>query len=213
MLVFGVSPLIRQFILVRGSFLITAVTIPVCFFLFPRTFDLWPSVVPYFFPLFVLGAIMSYHYERIQGPIARGFWLSGLLAVACMAVSLVVPYAPPKYFARHFNVSVLAGLQSVLSGFFKVFLALFFWGLLVKCERWQSRLLDLIATYSFGIYFVHSYFLVLGLALYSTFWPPPGTLAFLVTLAYCYSVPLVSLGISMLIKRLAPRYSRYIAGV
>jgi len=213
MLVFAASPLIRKFIRLRGASVITVVTIAVCFFLFPRTFSLWPSVVPYFVPLFVLGATMSYHYEHIQGRIARAVWLWGLFALAYMAASIVVPYAPPRYVAKHLNVSILAGVQSVCSGFFKVFLALFFWGLLIKCEHWKSRFLDLFATYSFGIYFVHSYFLMVGLVSYSTLWPPAGPLSISVTFAYCFIVPLVSLGIAMLVKLAIPRYSRYVAGV
>ena len=212
MMVFAISPLILRFIRWRYSLGLTLATIPLGFFFFPRTFDLWPAVIPYFLPLFVLGAILSYRYDSIQGHIERGLLVYGILALACMVVCFLVPHQEPTY-AGIFNVSPRAGVHSVVSGWFKVFLAMFFWGLLIKCEHREFKLLDRIAAYSFGIYFIHSYFLNLGLFHYNNLWPPPGGLSLLVTLAYCILVPLLSLAIAMLIKRVFRRYARYVAGV
>jgi len=209
MMVFAVSPLILKFIRLRCSLAITLLVIPVCFFLFPRTLPVWPGVIPYFFPLFVLGAIMSYRYDRFQGLIERNFVYLGCLALIFMVLCALMPPESMK----HFNLSIPEGVSSVCSGYFKIFLALFFWGLLIKLENRESSILNQVANYSFGIYFVHCYFLTIGFIAYARLWPSAGGLSFLVTLAYCIIVPLLCLGIAMLIKAVFGRYARYVAGV
>jgi len=216
LIAFTASPLILRFVHWRWSFPVTMLAMSLGFFFFPRTLPVWPGVFPYFLPVFVLGAIMSYRYGQFRVYIQRYFLYCGILALMLMLLvilAVLVTGETDRTLVFGFNRSVARGVQSELRGYFKIFLALFLWGLLIRLEHRESRILDLFANYSFGIYFIHSYFITLSIIFYAYLWPSSRPFAYLMTLGYCIIWPLLALAIAMLIKRVSGRYSRYVAGV
>jgi membrane-bound acyltransferase YfiQ involved in biofilm formation len=218
MTMFVISPLLLKLIKLRGAIMIIILWAAGSVYCFPRSAGQLPSEIFYFAPLFTLGAWMSYHYDSLGPKLGRHWWVYGIVAVGAMVLlGGAIPFhAPERVMVLNVipvNIRAAAGIPSILGCVFKTSLALAFWGFLRRFEETPMPILDRFATYSFGIYFVHSYFLALGIQYASRLLPAGYTGGLVALLAYCIAVPICCLWISMLIKLIFRRYARYIAGV
>ncbi len=209
MILFLMSPLHMAFI--RLSFnrqrLITFLLFVVSLFLHRPVHDLLiMQAVVYFTPVYLLGIICSQKkaviYDRLEG--REFFFLSCAIALAMMqaAYGLSGNYNKPPL--------AYAGIDLMLIQ--KVSLCFFFMVWLHRFEYTSSKVMSVLASTSFAIYFTHGYFItfirqlkpMVGFGIIESpwIWYPFVTVGMVG----------VCLLLTLTVKKLLPNYSRYIIG-
>lgn len=208
MLIFLMSPLHVAFIKlpIKTQTLITFLLFIVALFL-QRPVDeiLLPQAVVYFTPVYLFGIMCSERKEIIYSKFNNKEIYILLLAVsvAVLEVSLghTGSYIKPPF--------IYGGIDLMLVQ--KALLCLFFMVWLHRFENVKSAAINLLAAASFAVYFMHSYFMLVGYKLFDLFgitierhwvWYPVLTA----------TVILACLMLALGVKKLIPNYSRYIIG-
>ena len=177
----------------------------------------------YFYFILCISLIISYTTERGGTAVSAfihflGFWLLGMfckqqesyvykhsrsIAISCIAPSLIF-----LFFSVKFSDNSILNFHQIQ----KTFLILFFLSLFMFLDRkgWAIKPLYILAEFSFGIFFVHFYFLIVSTLIAKKFGFEESAFEYF----FAYSFALFgSLMVCKFIKALLPKYSRYILGV
>lgn len=158
----------------------------------------YPSFL-HFLSVYVLGMACSRFQDRLRTVIGRPVFLLPVL-VLYVGTGLV-------------EYPLNAGTMTYLNYLQKVAASLFFLGLLYRFnDRLQSKSVGTIAETSFGVFFLHAYFLTASKLMYTHFWGqlPVGSAVKLLPLAlatFVICVPTI-----LLIRRVMGSHSRYLIG-
>lgn len=209
--VFVLSPLVIRFLQLRPSLRITIVSLSLIASLTVQrpvsNFAVWQSVA-YFLPVFLFGALASLHrvalLVRLQGQeVALGLCIG--------ALALVQAYAYPNFGNLQKPAFQLALPDVLLAQ--KVLLCLFFMVLLHRFEDRPSRVLGVLASASFPIFFLHPWVIwavEVGVGSpggFKTYGPGP-----LLWLVLTSVVVLVSLGLAIAIRQTLRARSGWLIG-
>lgn len=160
----------------------------------------------YLMPSYLLGILLAKDIEGYMVLLRQYFLL--ILSVACIAsVGVFVLYSHNVQEMRY-------GMNAIYSVSYIQKIALTFLSILLfkRIEHRQIRILNMLATYSFAIYFLHT-LVDLGKVrtyLFCDLFPQLNTGAIL--LGYGAVILIVTLGLSVLLKRVFGRYSRRLIG-
>ena len=208
MVIFLMSPLHIAFIKTpfKGQILITFLLFVVSLFLHRPVGNIAVAQsVVYFTPVYLFGILCSEKKEIIYSKL-KNKEIYVLLLLASVAVLQVVLGHAGSYAKAPFAYD---GIDLMLIQ--KVLLCLFFMVWLHRFEALDSRPINALASTSFAIFFMHSYFVMVGEKLFEALGTPAGSpllwCAFLTTV-----VVLVCLGLALGVKKLIPTYSRYVVG-
>ena len=159
----------------------------------------------YFTPAYLLGILCSMNktsiYAKLKGKEFIFFWAALVLAIVQALLGRYNNYQKLPFIYDGIDLVLLQ--KSVLCIFFMVFL--------YRYEGSRNRFIVLLASTSFGIYFIHSYVLYILTLLKTEFevkinynWPA----YFLIwgTIVIC------SMLLALLMKKLFPKYAVYITG-
>ncbi|EAR02185.1 acyltransferase family protein [Maribacter sp. HTCC2170] len=162
--------------------------------------------VLFFTPVYLLGMILSEKKDIVYFKF-KGKDIHLLILIICIAlfqayIGRFGNYEKDPFF---FNGVDLMLVQKIL-------LCLFFMIFLYRFENSKNNLLDIIATNSFGIYFLHGIFITIiaqiKVMLDFSFTSNSFTIYLLITLLV-FSLSLIT---TIFIKRTFPNYSRYLVG-
>ncbi|MEL6938792.1 MAG: acyltransferase [Cyanobacteria bacterium J06598_1] len=207
MVIFLMSPLHMAFIKLKMNrqLLITFVLTAIALFLHrPENDLLILQAVVYFTPVYFIGILCSERRELIYTQLKnKEVYL--LLAAVGLAVFQASLGRVGSYQKAPF---LYEGIDMML--FQKLALCLFFMVWLHRFEKVNSKLLNIIASTSFAIYFTHIFTLytVTYVLTQLNISGSPWALFLLVTAASI----LLSVGLALGIKKLLPNYSRYLVG-
>ncbi|MUH38162.1 acyltransferase [Zobellia amurskyensis] len=161
--------------------------------------------VVYFTPIFLLGILCSKNKTIIYKALKNKEFV--LLAIVLCIASLQASIGRyDNYQKRAFEyegIDLILLQKSILCIFFMLFLHRF--------ENTKNKLLTLLASTSFAIYFLHGYVLQLFTVLKVKFHilvPYPWTTYFMVWAALIFC----SIVLAIFVKKIVPKYSRYITG-
>ena len=208
MLLFLMSPLHIAFIKLsfKWQSLITFLLFVVALFLHrPVENILIVQSVVYFTPVYLFGIMCSEHqtdiYAKLKSKEIYLLLLAILIAVFQVSTGHTGSYEKPPFAYNGIDLMLIQ----------KMLLCLFFMVWLHRFENVKSKYINILASASFAIYFMHGFFTLVGYKLFSMFdftiespwrWYP------IVTISVILSCILLALGL----KRLIPNYSRYIIG-
>jgi surface polysaccharide O-acyltransferase-like enzyme len=172
---------------------------------FQNATSVFQSVL-FFTPVYLLGIISSEKKDIIYSKLTgKEFYI--LILIILLAGIQVYSGKLGNYVKDPFTFE---GIDLMVIQ--KIIFCLFFMVLLNRFENYKFKLLEIIANNSFGVYFIH------GIVLYalmvikrkSGFSFPPDLFItyFLVSLFVFF----ISLAITLFIKRIFPKYSRYLIG-
>jgi peptidoglycan/LPS O-acetylase OafA/YrhL len=151
----------------------------------------------YYLPIWVLGMALC-RFRGVLEPRLKAAWPIMLLVAAALA---------------GLEFETTRGTHSVLGYFQKTALILTFFGLLLSWGQGASRWFGLAGTLSFGIFFLHSYFISAGkIVLQKAFGYTPAGSVIGVALASVLAVAVTALVVDFLRQRLGQR-SRLVMGV
>lgn len=160
----------------------------------------------YFTPFYLFGIICSEKKEMLYSKLfGKEFVILSiglLFAILQVFIGVVGNYhKPPFEFA---SLDLMFVHKLIFSVFFMIFLHRF--------ETVKSTFLDLVAKNSFGIFFIHGYYILIFLLVKSrlNFSFPKNS--FLVYVLVAIVIFVLSLLTSMLIRKVIPKYSRSIIG-
>jgi len=202
---FLLSPLHVKFIETKRSVQIAVVTLlSLVSMLIHRPVDnigLAQSVV-YFTPIYLIGILCSIHRTRIYAALSRyqGFILLAVLALSALQTSLghVGNY--------HKEPFIYGGLDLLFMQ--KILMCLFFMLWLNRYESKNNRVLDAIAATSFTTFFFHP--IILYLLSIANLQPDHESALYFAGLVAV--IMIICVLTALLIKRLIPKYSRYLTG-
>lgn len=159
----------------------------------------------YFTPVYLFGILCSIHKESIYLKL-KGKDLV-LLSSALGFAALEVYFGNKGNYFKEFLV--FNGIDLML--FQKTLLCLFFMVWLHRYEHFSSKYVNSIATTSFTIFFLHGYFLwVLNYT--KNYFDIQFTYPWIAYLSISLFLLLISAWTSLIVKKLLPKYSRYIIG-
>ena len=170
--------------------------------------------VLYFFPVYLIGIFSSIHKEKIYD-LMKGRELYLLILAIFLAAIEALTGMQGNYTKHAF---VLNGIDLML--FQKIILSLFFLVWLHRFEKTSIRFLEIIAKTSFGIFFLHGYLLWITSRLFhhigisnisgllKTVTPSYGISLILAVTLYI----MISMTIVITLKKVIPKYSRYLTG-
>lgn len=210
MVLFLASPLFLAFIRIPGRYQLLAIAVLTFFAMLlhrpVETINVLQSFL-YFSPVYMFGIYIAIHRERLYRMPSRHHWffLGGAVLLA-----LVQALIDPKVGSLHkavwfefagFDISLIQKMLLCLT-------ALLFLHRLD--ERPMIRSLDLLARYSFSIYFFHAYVV----EFLETLQFPPFTryTELIAAIAFGTIVSTVCLGVAWAIKRVVPNHSRMLIG-
>jgi surface polysaccharide O-acyltransferase-like enzyme len=161
--------------------------------------------VVYFTPVYILGMICSIHRQAIHARLVNREWLLLLAAVVLAMLQILVHNKVGNY---HKPPLQYAGIDIMMLQ--KICLCLFFMVFLQRFEHSRSPVLQLLASASFAIYFLHPWVLhFLDPVLAESSSALPGGLKWLLLTLF---VTATSLLLASLIRRLAGSRSRNLIG-
>ena len=165
--------------------------------LVPRPlYDLQPlQSALHYLPIYMLGMFVSHYHSRIVPLLAQGWFVMAPIAVLLAALIVAADYA-----GIVFDRLPIA-----------TFLCLTLLSLLARFTRHRIASMDVLARYSFGIFFVHAYF-VAGVRVVFERWPAlaqGSQWRFLLVLAIVLSLTMATV---WLVRRLFPGRSRMLIG-
>ncbi|MGS0525955.1 acyltransferase family protein [Zobellia nedashkovskayae] len=159
----------------------------------------------YFTPIYLFGILCSKNktiiYEKLKN---KEFFLLTIVLVLAVLQALLGRYENyQKYAFEYDGIDLILLQKSIFCVFFMVFLHRF--------ENTQNKLLSILASTSFAIYFLHGYVLQLIIVLKTKFhilvaYPWVTYFILWATVIFC------SISLAVLLKKLAPKYSKYITG-
>ena len=160
----------------------------------------------YFTPFYLFGIICSQQKEILYSRLARKEFVilvTGLLvAILQVFIGVIGNYHKPPFEFAGFDLMFIHKL--IFCVFFMIFLHRF--------ETVKSKFLDLVAKNSFGIFFIHGYYILIFLLMKSRMsfsFPKNSLLVYVFVAIVVFSLSLLT---SMLIRKVIPKYSRNIIG-
>ncbi|MDD1792976.1 acyltransferase [Enterovibrio sp. ZSDZ42] len=209
MVLFSMAPLHRKFAylnVVTQIFIITALTIVAIFIHRPIDNISIIQHLVYYTPVYLTGIFCSVHYEKCTKALNR-IEPQLFISVLLLAFIQTISGHSGNY---HKSAMVLSGIDLIYIQ--KLLLCLFLMTYLKRYDNINSKAVTLIASTSFSIYFLHIYFAwALGMLNKKTDlgFDNGSWLTYSILL---FSIMVCCIAIAILIKKLAPKYSRYITG-
>ncbi|CAE6928207.1 Acyltransferase family [Vibrio sp. B1REV9] len=206
---FMMSPLHRRFAYIKASHqMLIILSLSVIAIFIHRPVDNLSMIQSLFYytPVYLLGIFCSVHYERCIH-LLKGYEVPLLLVVISLAITQTVYGHIGNYHKEAFN---FAGIDLVYVQ--KIALCLFFMIYLKRYDHKTNKVIELIASTSFSIYFLHIYFAwsigilnnKVNLGVDNGSW--------ITYLTLLVSITGICIAIACLTKKLIPKYSRYIIG-
>ncbi len=159
----------------------------------------------YFTPVYLFGILCSIHKEAIYLKL-KGKDL--ILLTSALGFAALEVYFGNKgnYFKEFF---VFNGVDLMLIQ--KTLLCVFFMVWLHRYEHFSNKYVNIVATTSFTIFFLHGYFLWI-LNYTKSYFGIQFSYPWMAYLAISLFLLLISVWTSLIVKKLLPKYSRYIIG-
>lgn len=211
MVIFLMSPLFIYFMNLKTSIQVTIATILLILPLllhrpnYESIVDVLQSVA-YFTPIYMFGMIFSQNKKMINSKLSgKAFYFLIFGIAICLLQVLSVDYGNNGKAFFNFVALDLAVIQ-------KLSLSIFFMVVLHNFENKKSKILDLVATNSFGIFFIHGPIIMILNRLkvyYEISIPANNLLIYLLVVAMIF---FLSLGLTLLVKKIIPNHSRYFIG-
>jgi hypothetical protein len=162
----------------------------------------------YFTPVYVIGVHAAVNYPRSFKGLERSKWFCVVIAVSSSLVLLKLGVADALFFM---GINIIESLFYVQ----KLALCLLFLALFMNMEERKSPALDQFAVCSFTLYFLHVRIAFMG-GISEKFYAVVAKLStsLLVPLSIVYTLGMcfVLLGISMVLRKILGKYSRYLVG-
>lgn len=161
----------------------------------------------YFSPFYCLGIYMSMNKERARDILEKNILYLGIL----WGITLALQARYNILETMQKSIFEIKGIDLVAPE--KFFMCLFFLGVFMKSEKWESffgnilkRGIDILADCSFGIFFIHNYYILL-------FWERyHNNLNMLESLILGVGAVILSTIIVLIIKRILGKKSRMLIG-
>lgn len=211
MVIFLMSPLFIYFMNLKTSIQITIASVLLIVPMlihrpnYTSILDVLQSVA-YFTPVYMFGMIFSKNKKIINSKLlGKEFYFLIFGIAICVLQVLMEDYGNHRKTFFDFAGLDLMNIQ-------KLILSIFFLQLLHNFENKKSKILDLIATNSFGIFFIHGPIIMIlrRISIYYEISIPANSLAvYLLTLVVIFSL---SFGLTLLVKKIIPNHSRYFIG-
>mgnify|MGYP004652299557 FL=1 len=215
--VFFISPLLLYIAQKKYIFFFTFSIMTLCFFFFPRSLTIFPENLLYFTPVFLLGIISRLNFIMVQVFLLHNKqWLSVLAILLYFISHLIFLHfigSLDRQWLFNRNIPWLMRLGIMMFSWFKVVLFFLIWTFFISHPNLESKLLNLIANHSFGIYFIHAYFLSYIFLHYQSIWPRHQIYGSILSWILALIVPVVSLIVSLILHKIFGRYSKYLIGV
>jgi peptidoglycan/LPS O-acetylase OafA/YrhL len=166
----------------------------------------WQNFV-FFFGPYVFGMLVGNNYLLVQSIIEKNRWGLIITAVIC---TVILAYLYLIDLEAIYGVK----LQESVSYIHKLAIGFLVLNLLYLKEKKSPKLLQYLAKYSFSIYFIHMFFAAMfSFIMVSMGLTSPSSFGILLSgLLVFFITIIVSVGVTLLIKRLSGQYSRYIVG-
>ncbi len=167
------------------------------------------QTVPYFMPVYLVGMWVARYMPLVMEWTRRFRWLALTVAASIVAFEVLTRTRPGAIESLS-PFSTEAGVFDV-NIYLKLLLSFVALEALARCPSWLSKVLDPLASLSFGIFFIHFYFVYLSRDVrqaLGTSWPGSTLTLALLTLLTVY----LSVGFVTLLRRSLGQNSRYIVG-
>ncbi len=211
MIIFGISPIFIRFIKLNlKTQILTAIFLLICSVFMHRganqnVFSVFQNVL-FFTPIYLIGIILSEKKDIIYSKLTgREFYI--LSFVIALAIIQAYSGQSGNYAKDPFT---FGGIELMIIQ--KIFFCLFFMIFLNRFENYKFKLLEIIANYSFGIYFIHGIVLWGIVMIKSELGFSFSSNSFIIYCLMALLVFFLSLMASLFIKRIFPKYSRYLVG-
>ncbi len=193
----------------RGYWVIPPLLLLASFIHRPLDQTMLRQSVVYFLPIYLVGMWVAKNMAQVMAWTKRFRWAALAIALGFLVFEVTARRRPGAIESAH-AFSTEVGIFDV-NNYMKLLLSLVVLEALQRCPPWLRKILDRLAALSFGIFFIHFYWvyfardlrLALGLN-----WP--GTPAALVALTAV--VVLISAAFLILVKRVLGKRSKLIVG-
>lgn len=193
----------------KGYWVIPPLLVLASFVHRPQDQTMLRQSVIYFLPVYLVGMWVAQNMTQVMAWTKRFRWVALAVVVGLLVFEVYTRKRPGAIESAH-AFSTERGVFDV-NNYMKLLLSLVVLEALQRCPAWLRRVLDVLATFSFGIFFVHFYWLYfardLRLAMNLTW---PGTPAMI--LVFTAATVLISLAFLIVVKRVLGRRSRLIVG-
>lgn len=211
MIVFLLSPLFRQLLKLPVHFqvIITVLCLAVSVFLHRGTNAQLYSVIQnvvYFIPVYMLGMIVSEKRETILNGLKRTEIIFLLIAILIATVQ-VFSGNQGNYRKEPF---IYAGIDLMILQ--KIFFCFFLVIWLNRFETYKERLFELIASNSFGIFFIHGIIIWLIRAVKKQHQFSFEHNSFFIYVMLATAILFASLFVTVSIKKILPRHGKFLVG-
>lgn len=211
MIVFAMSPVFIRFIKLRlkTQILITIVLLIISVFLhrglFQNVFSVFQNVL-YYTPIYLIGIIASEKKEIIYSKFkGKEFYLLFLLLVIALFQAYIGKSG--DYFKEPFSYN---GINLMI--FQKILFCFFFMIFLNRFENYKLKLFNIMAENSFGIFFIHGIVIAALLKIKTKFDFSFTSNSFIIYCSVAILVFFLSMVVTLFVKRIFPKYSRYLIG-
>lgn len=206
LMVFAISPLLLW--IPRGMFSVLVIWSACLPLLGTRTgTELTVLQFLYFLPVYLLGMYACRRYRDLKPYLRKAFY--PLIAVVAVTTMLMASIDSEALRFGSFNLNESLHYLQKLAITFLVL------GFLLRWEHTEVPLLDVLAEYSFAIYFLHEaigdYPLIKN-SIYSFFETGSPSVLFLLSVGYVFLAVFVTLAVCLFAKRVFGQYSRYLIG-
>ncbi|MFT6203401.1 MAG: surface polysaccharide O-acyltransferase-like enzyme [Spirosomataceae bacterium] len=210
-IVFVMSPIFIRFIQLRlKTQILTTLLLLICSIFMHRgtylnAFSVFQNVL-FFTPVYLLGIILSKKKDLIYSKLTgKEFYILSLP----LTLAIIQAYIG-RFGTYHKAPFTFGGIDLMIIQ--KILLCLFFMIFLNRFENYKLRFLEIIAANSFGVYFTHgiiiSFFTTIKKKLDFSFTSNSFITYCLVTILIFF----ISIIATLFVKRLFPKYSRYLIG-
>ena len=212
MIVFAFAPLHMRFIQLKTKTQVLLVFVLLIIamlmhrpLLYTNTIAVFQAVL-YFTPVYLLGIICSLKKERIYDKFKSKeiYFLTTVIGLAILQVIVGEDGTYMKLPLEYNGIDIMIFQKLLLSLFFMIWLHRF--------ETKKITVLALIASSSFGIFFIHCLLIIAFIKIKSYFgfsFPPNNPLIYIAAIT---CITLISFLIVKVIQKIAPKHSRYIIG-
>ena len=170
--------------------------------------------VLYFMPVYLIGIFSSIHREKIYQLLERKelILLVMVIILAGVQAYFVSNEGYHKAPFEYGGIDIMFLQKIILSFFFLIFLHRF--------EGTQSKILDIIASTSFAIFFIHGYLKYSGMKVMSAIGIQnlsnlalfEGSSQWIVLIVAVLVITTLCILMALMIKKILPKYSRYLIG-
>lgn len=166
----------------------------------------WENFI-FFFGPYILGILIGNHYNKFQVFVEKYksiLWSIATVSTVALSYLYMIEYAP----------ILGVKLQESIGYIQKLSICFIVLNILYRNENKSSKILQTLGDYSFSIYFVHMFFAAtFGFIMITTGLTPPNTSAiFFSGFILLVLTLLVSIGFTLLIKKITGEYSRSVLG-